>query len=202
MNKSVAFALVASFIAVPAHAQESEGVGGFKLGAVVGYDSVTIEFDGEDGSKGGLNYGVTAGYDFHLGGVILGVEGEFSDSTTKETVTDIDVVGDEASLAAGRDLYVGARLGVPVSKNVLLYAKGGYTNARVKLRYDDGVDTFSAGDNLGGFRIGAGAEYVSGPIFGRVEYRYSDYGDYKYDGFNTGISTKRNQVVLSGGYRF
>jgi hypothetical protein len=35
------------------------------------------------------------------------------------------VPGDRASLATGRDLYVGARIGFAASDNVLLFAKGG-----------------------------------------------------------------------------
>ncbi|WP_238929709.1 outer membrane protein [Sphingopyxis terrae] len=195
-------AFAATLFAVPAHAQDSSGLAGFKLGAIAGYDSVKLELDGDSGSKGGFAYGLTAGYDVDLGGAILGIETEISDSTAEENVSDVVVPGDRASLVTGRDLYVGARIGFAASDNVLLFAKGGYTNARVKLKYNDGTSSLTEGDNLDGYRLGGGAEYVSGPIFGRLEYRYSDYGEYSYAGVGTGLKASRHQVVFAGGYRF
>ena len=64
--------------------------------------------------------------------------------------------------------------------------------------YNDNAGTsFKASDNLDGYRIGAGAEYGFGRYGARLEYRYSDYGNYKYNGVDTGISAKRHQVVVS-----
>ncbi len=202
MKKVILASLAICFVSMPAYAQESRDLGGFKVGVVAGYDSTRLSLDGESGSKDGLLYGLSAGYDFDLGSAVVGVETEYSDSTVKETVSDVLSAGDEASIAASRDLYVGARLGFAVSPTVLLFAKAGYTNARVTARYSDGSDSFKDSDTLDGYRLGAGAELVKGPTFARLEYRYSDYGDYKYDGVNTGISVARHQVALTGGYRF
>ena len=190
-------------ISAPAYAQEASNFGGAKIGAVIGYDKVRLESeDFGSGSKDGFLYGVTAGYDFDLGSAVVGIEGEFADATTKETVGDLAVDGFEASLRAERDLYVGARLGFKASNTILVYAKGGYTNAKFKLTATDGVDTFSASDELDGYRIGAGVEYTNGQAFGRLEYRYSDYGRYKVDGVDTGIDASRHQVAVVGGWRF
>lgn len=202
MKKLAFAAIAASLMATPAFAQEAEGLGGFKLGALVGYDSLTFKVDGESDSKGGLGYGVVAGYDFDAGGAIVGLEAEYADSTAKYSERDIETPGDEASIHAGRDLYVGARLGVPVSANMLVYAKGGYANASIKMRYDDGTDAASISENVDGFRLGAGAEYVSGPMFARAEYRYSDYGSFKYEGIDTGLKVSRHQGIVAVGYRF
>ncbi|KXU30675.1 hypothetical protein A0J57_20010 [Sphingobium sp. 22B] len=169
---------------------------------MVGYDKVRLSLDGEHGSKDGFLYGLTAGYDFDLGTAVIGLEGEISDSTTKERETDLLEVGDAASLRAGRDLYIGARVGFPVSPTVMIYAKGGYTNARFKAKYDDGVDVYSAGKNLDGYRVGAGVEFSVAKSFARVEYRYSDYGSVEIDDFDTGIKAKRHQVAVTGGFRF
>ena len=181
-NVLIAAAALTS-ISAPAYAQEASNFGGAKIGAVIGYDKVRLESeDFGSGSKDGFLYGVTAGYDFDLGSAVVGIEGEFADATTKETVGDLAVDGFEASLRAERDLYVGARLGFKASDTILVYAKGGYTNAKFKLTATDGVDTLSASDELDGYRIGAGVEYTNGQAFGRLEYRYSDYGRYKVDG--------------------
>ncbi|EZP65394.1 Opacity protein precursor [Sphingomonas paucimobilis] len=195
----IATAALTAFSA-PALAQEATNFGGAKIGAVIGYDKVRLEALGDDGSKDGFLYGVNAGYDFDLGTALVGIEGELADSTTKEGAEDVFVLGDEISLHAARDLYIGARVGFPVSDNVLLYAKAGYTNARVKLKYDDGVDTFTEGRNLDGWRVGAGAEYVMAQTFARLEYRYSEYEN--NDDLGATIEPSRHQVALIAGFRF
>ena len=200
MKKFVIAAAALSAISAPAFAQEASNFGGAKIGAVVGYDKVRLEVEDEGGSKDGLLYGLTAGYDFDLGTAVIGVEAEIADSTTKERQSDLLVLGDEASISASRDLYIGARVGFPVSQNVLLYAKGGYTNAKVKAVYDDGVDRLSGSDELDGWRIGAGAEYVMASTFARIEYRYSEY-DANND-FGVAIEPSRHQVAVVGGFRF
>ena len=200
-NVLIAAAALAA-VSAPAYAQEPSNFGGAKIGAVIGYDKVRLEVEDESGSKDGFLYGVTAGYDFDLGSAVVGIEGEFADATTKETVGDLAVDGFEASLRAERDLYVGARLGFKASDTILVYAKGGYTNAKFKLTATDGVDTLTASDELDGYRIGAGVEYTNGQAFGRLEYRYSDYGRYKVDGVDTGIDASRHQVAVVGGWRF
>lgn len=203
MKKTIIAATVATVaVATQAHAQEASNFGGAKIGAVVGYDKVRLKLDGESGSKDGVLYGVTAGYDFDLGSAVVGIEAEATDASTKESVTDVISIGDEARLSAGRDLYVGARIGVPVSNRILVYAKVGYTNARFKASYDDGVDTLTGSDNLDGYRAGAGVEMSTGQGFVRAEYRYSDYGKYSYAGIDTGIKAARHQVAISGGIRF
>lgn len=202
MKKAILTALATCVVSVPAYAQDDTSLGGAKIGLIGGYDSVKLSVDGDSASKGGFVYGVTAGYDFDLGKAVVGIEAELADSTAKEKVTDILEAGDEASIAASRDLYVGARVGFGVGSNVLVYAKGGYSNVRVKARYADSTDSFSDSDTLDGFRLGAGVELVGQINFARLEYRYSDYGKYSYDGFNTGISASRHQVVATGGFRF
>jgi outer membrane immunogenic protein len=106
------------------------------------------------------------------------------------------------SLKSGRDLYIGGRIGYPVAESFLLYAKGGYTNARVKAVLTDGRDKESDGINLDGYRIGAGVEYTRSKRFLRLEYRYSDYGKVEIEDIDTGISVRRHQVAVTAGLRF
>ncbi|PZU65569.1 MAG: porin family protein, partial [Sphingobium sp.] len=79
----------------------------------------------------GLLYGLNAGYDFALGGLILGIEGEISDSTTR-----LHVAGGKSE--TDRDLYVGGRIGVPLGSKALAYVKAGYSNARMEYEASDG----------------------------------------------------------------
>lgn len=205
MKKIIVAAAAAAAFATPAFAQEESNFGGFKAGVVLGYDSTKLEIEDEGGSKGGFLYGVTAGYDLQLGRAVLGVEAEVTDSTTRKRAADLLKAGDRAKLSAGRDLYIGARAGVAFNPTLLGYVKAGYTNARVKLNYDGvpATTSFTASDNLDGYRLGAGLEYSpKGNFFGRLEYRYSDYGKFKYQGVNTGVETSRHQVAVTAGYRF
>jgi outer membrane immunogenic protein len=195
----------AGAVAAPAQAQEASNFGGFKLGVVAGYDKVSLEYEDVSVHDDGVLYGVTAGYDLDLGSAVIGLELEASDSSTKQRFADLLIAGDSAKLAAGRDLYVGARIGIPVSPNLLIYAKGGYVNGRVKLTYDGGqnLDLIATdSDTLGGWRLGGGIELVNPTHFARIEYRYSDYGSYKIADIDTGIDVTRQQVSVTGGFRF
>ena len=183
----------AAISATPASAQEAAPFSGVRVEGIVGYDTTDVE----DENSSGVAYGVGVGYDFQMGGLVAGIEAEASDSTLDECVSDVDLVGDELCVQAGRDLYVGGRIGAAVSRNVLLYGKAGYTNARVALDYEDGtagtVLDFEEGENLDGVRVGAGLEFALGPnSFAKAEYRYSNYEQ----GFD------RHQAVAGFGFRF
>lgn len=67
-----------------------------------------------------------------------------------------------------------------VGRNILLYGKAGYTNARIRVVYDDGTaggaSNFSVGENLNGVRVGLGAQFaIGGNAYIRTEARYSNY---------------------------
>jgi outer membrane immunogenic protein len=193
MKKFFAVALLAGTIATPAFAQNAPTFQGPRVEAQIGYDSVDVEGESSDG----LSYGVALGYDFQRGGAVFGIEAEAADSSADQCVTGVTVATDELCAAAGRDLYIGGRIGAAVSPRVLLYAKAGYTNARVRLDYEDGtagtVNDFSIGENLDGVRVGAGLEFaLSSNAFLRTEYRYSNYEQ----GFD------RHQGVAGIGFRF
>lgn len=184
---------IAVVAATPAAAQEAAPFSGPRVEGIVGYDTTDVE----DENSNGIAYGVGLGYDFQTGGVVVGVEGEASDSTLDECVANVDLVGDELCVDAGRDLYVGGRVGAAVSRNVLVYGKAGYTNARVALDYEDGTAgtalDFEDGENLDGVRVGGGLEFALGPnAYAKTEYRYSNYEQ----GFD------RHQVVAGFGFRF
>ena len=179
--------------AAPAFAQDATPFSGVRVEGVVGYDTTDVEGD----NASGVAYGVGVGYDFQAGGVVLGVEGEASDSTLDECVTGVNVAGDELCASAGRDLYAGGRIGYAVSPNVLVYGKAGYTNARIRLDYEDGTAgtalDFSNGENLDGVRVGGGLEFAIGPnSYLKAEYRYSNYEQ----GFD------RHQALAGFGFRF
>jgi outer membrane immunogenic protein len=202
-NKILPLALLASAaFTAPAFAQEEAPFTGPHIEGIVGYDDVS---DGD----GNLLYGVNAGYDFQLGGVIAGIEGEFADSDVNGRANDILTTGDSLRLNTDRDLYVGARLGFAVSPSTMLYAKGGYTNAKFESRFDNGAGTiYNNGVTADGYRLGVGVEQkfkLFGPSgFIKAEYRYSNYknldigeNDYDFD-----VDFDRHQAVVGVGVRF
>ncbi len=205
---SLAFAGGLIAAATPALAQpvEQAPFTGPHIEALAGYDSLQSGDDGVSDSVDGVQYGVGAGYDVQLGGFIAGVEGEFSGSTAKSRGRNIFAVGDSAELRAGRDLYVGARVGIAATPTTLVYLKGGYTNARVNLRAYDSAGYFENHSTLDGFRVGAGVEQkfnLLGPSgFVKAEYRYSNYSNLNIGRFNTDVDIDRHQVVAGVGVRF
>ena len=199
--KVISLALAASTLAIatPAFAQEESTAGGkFVAGAIIGVDRVELEFDGVTGRDEDAVFGVTAGYDVETAkGLVFGVEAEYTDSSLGVSIEDVDT-GESLSINAGRDLYVGGRLGFRPGPNGLLYVKGGYTNASIEAEYNDGESVVSGEESFDGFRIGAGGEIDLGRNYGiRLEYRYSDYGNIAGDALGTSLNMSRHQGIVT-----
>lgn len=123
----------------------------------------------------GLSYGVEAGFDFGNGGIVYGPYASF-----------------DASSIDGADygLGLGLRAGAHVSPTVLVYGKGGYVLGK------------AAGEENGGYQLGAGLEFDVGPrLYVKGEALYSDFGSvasvYGYD-----IDLERFQGLAGIGVRF
>ena len=106
---------------------------------------------GADDVTGGVDptdvtYGGVLGYDLQFGKVVLGVEATAAN------------VFDRADLGAA------ARLGSTLNKNGLAYGRVGYTNLDLGAQSVDGLS------------VGGGLEVkLVGPVFTKVEYRYTDF---------------------------
>lgn len=217
MNKFMLASLLAgASVATPALAQDiAPTFTGPRVEAILGYDHVGAGSDvdnnngNDDQSIDGLLYGVGAGYDINLGSAVVGVEGEFTDSTAKSDRFDPTDQFGFGRVSQGRDLYVGARAGILANPNTLVYVKGGYTNAKLNVLAADTNQSTDTSFKLDGWRIGGGVERaINANTFAKVEYRYSKYDsahiDYM-DGATSSefdIDTDRHQVVASVGYRF
>ena len=187
---TLALAATAALSATPAFADVQSG---FRAEGLLGYDEISVdltEYDLGNPSEGGFAYGVGLGYDFAVSEkAALGIDLEFADSSTNIEYDDgVEAVG----VSAGRDLYVGARATFAVGDSVNLYAKAGYTNARLNAFYNDGVTFISESDNGDGIRAGVGAQLNLDKLYVFTEYRYSNY--------EAGIS--RNQGMAGIGFRF
>lgn len=192
MNKFFVAALTASAFASPALAQEAAPFTGFRVEALAGYDKLK----GNGGSRDGIAYGGAAGYDFQIGSAVAGIEGEYLDSDTKGCENAFLTTGDTICASGKRDLYVGGRLGFAATPSTLLYAKAGYSNAKVRVNYTDPAtpaNSFRLSDELDGVRVGAGVEQKLGTnLYAKAEYRYTNYEN----------SIERHQVLGGVGFRF
>ncbi|MGB3929787.1 MAG: outer membrane beta-barrel protein [Sphingobium sp.] len=212
----VAAFLAGATVAAPALAQGVNSTfTGPRVEAILGYDHVGAgsDFDNDNGrddqSIDGLLYGVGVGYDVNLGSAVVGVEGEFTDSTAKSDRFDPTDQFGFGRVSQGRDFYVGARAGILANPATLVYVKGGYTNSKLNVLAGNTNETTDTSFKLDGWRIGGGVERaINANTFAKVEYRYSNYTDGKLD-FPNGatserfnVDTDRHQVVASVGWRF
>jgi outer membrane immunogenic protein len=221
MRKTIAILTAGSAIALatPAFAQDSGEATftGPRVEAILGYDimkagsSIDDTLGDDNKSIDGLLYGAGIGYDMDLGGVVVGVEGEISDSTAKTKFANGDFSGfGYGNVKTNRDLYVGARVGAKVAPTTLLYVKGGYTNAKLDILSNDGTTDLKQDFDLDGWRVGAGVEQAwTRNMFTKLEYRYSNYQKAEVDfrgsipdSSRFDVDTDRHQIVASVGVRF
>jgi outer membrane immunogenic protein len=198
MRYYAAIAAAAALWPTAAAAQSEQGGGfvGVHVEGLAGYEHTS------SATKDGVLYGVGLCYDFGVGGLRLGVEGDATGSSAK---TCMDSSAGRACLRSGRDLYVGARVGAEVSSNVLLYAKGGYANRRQSLSLTStstgeaggsSADHVESSSDADGIRVGAGIEIaLSRNAFVKAEYRYSHYEQGV-------VGTNQHQAVTGIGLRF
>lgn len=217
--KSILVAGSMMALGVPAAAQaEDKPFDGPWVEGIIGYDAAKAEHverpDGTVRSSetvSGFAYGVGAGYDYNLGDVTLGVEGEYMDSSADSDFGSNFANGlSSGTIDAKRDYYLGARVGYVVQPDLLIYGKVGYMDGRFKVdAMGDGIRYFSNVDS-DGVRLGAGVEYaLNNNLFTKFEYRYSNYGSAEID-FEGDIPDEelgpidldRHQVMFALGYRF
>ena len=95
-----------------------------------------------------IAYGAALGYDIQLNKLVIGVEAT------------------AANVLEKADLGAAARLGFVLNENVLAFGRVGYTSLerpRTTIKAE-------------GLTVGGGLEVnVAGPVYGKVEYRYTDF---------------------------
>ncbi|WP_333573741.1 outer membrane protein [Sphingomonas sp.] len=199
---SIAALIATTAFAAPAFAQsQDQGFAGPHAEVIAGWDRVNDK-SSYDASRDGVTFGGNIGYDVQRGSTVFGVEGEVTGSSISDRSNDVLNAGDRLRVKAGRDLYVGGRLGFLAGPRTLIYAKAGYTNAQFITDYDSPATTpalsFRQRDNYDGWRLGAGAEFkLTDKVFAKAEYRYSNYGSQ-----TNGVDPERHQIVTGLGVRF
>lgn len=221
MKTSVAILAAASIaaLATPVAAQEKAPFSGLRIGAEAGYDMLrsgsSEDVDNTRDLKqniDGVSYAAVLGYDAAVGeNLRIGAEASFGDSTAAwDNNNGQPNVFNLGRVEAQRDIYVGGRIGVVTSPDLMLYAKGGYTNQRFGIDGTNGTVSTTQRLDLDGWRAGVGAEYaLSNNMYAGLEYRYSNYsrGELDFNGTTPDssrfdIDTDRHQVVASVGVRF
>lgn len=210
--------ITALAMTAPAFAQDatSEGatMAGFRIEARAGYDNPRLNLTYDDGvdsidetdGTDGIAYGGEMGYDFPLGYSTAGVYAGVDFASTEFCA---EVYGeDEGCIKASRNITVGIRGASQVSPNTLLYVKGGYSNGRITVSYEDFEDVLEdaeESENVDGFHLGAGGEISFGSnAYGKLEYVYTNYAADRLDGadFSVGADLSRHQVLAGFGIRF
>lgn len=196
---SVAAAALAVGLAAPAAAEPFNGP---FVGAQVGWSqhdagapTTPLGDLPIDGSKDAATGGVYAGYDAKLGSnFVVGAEAGVQFSKNDELSANTDAA--RFTLDPKRSIDLTARAGYLAGDNTLLYARGGYTNARVASSVQDVSGITRVNENRDGWLVGGGVEHAfTDNLSARAEYRYSDLseGDHKFD---------RHQALFGFSYRF
>lgn len=135
------------------------------------------------------------GYNFDTGGgIVAGVEGDIGYSG-------INGDDDGVEVKNGVDGSLRARLGYTITPDALVYATAG--GAAKHMTVEEGGDKDSA--NMLGWTAGVGTDIkITSNVFGRAEYRYTDYGS---KSFETGSGTRDvdssdHRVVFGVGMQF
>jgi len=118
----------------------------------------------------GVRFSGFAGYNFEVApSVVLGVEGDLGYAWGDKTIV-------TSKVSAGLNGSARLRAGYAIDR-ALIYTAGGYTAT------DSEVDAPFGKDSkvLHGWTVGAGIDYAfTDNLFGRVEYRYNDFGKATY----------------------
>lgn len=145
-------------------------------------------------STNGWLFGGFGGYNFQNGAFVYGLEGDLGYSGINGgNGTTYSRNGLEGSLRA--------RLGYAVTDDILLYTTAGGAGTRQRIYDAAGTDA----GNTFGWTVGAGIDAkVTDNMFGRVEYRYTDFGNTT---LNTGsgpqtVSSSNNRVTVGLGVKF
>jgi outer membrane immunogenic protein len=160
--------------------------------------------------KSGLSYGVLAGYNYQVGSVVLGIEGDF-DGWTVGTIRYTSITGDFLTAHSKWGGSVRGRLGYAADR-ALFYITGGAAFVSNETSIPTTGISIGGDDTRVGWTVGAGIDYAfTNNWFAGFEYRYSQFESksfvYPIPVLNLGtIGLKQdlsnNQVTARIGYKF
>ena len=146
--------------------------------------------DAAFGSIDGAQVGGTAGYNYQMGQIVLGMEGDMDWSNAKST--NGAFISKQTSIGTVR-----GRVGYAVDR-VLLFTTGGYAGGAVERT----VGAASASDWHNGYALGGGMEYaITNNVSAKAEYLYTDLAS-KTDTAVSRAGLTQNTVRMGVNYRF
>lgn len=162
---------------------------GFAGQTDIGNPALEVETDGF------LAHGF-AGYQMENGGFVYGLEADLGYGGYE---------GDNAGVEskAGLDGSLRARLGVAVTPDILVYGTAG--GALQSNKITDTVTGSSDRNTHLGWTAGVGTDVkITEQVFGRVEYRYTDFGskDYAINGGSVEADSRDHRVMFGVGMKF
>lgn len=203
--------------ATPAHASEDQG--GARAEVTLGWDRLGT---GPSGAKSGVSYGGEVGYDSSAGIFQIGPYAFLDGSSARNCAGASSTSGNVSQTVSGcikssRTFGIGARVGMPIRRNILLYGKIGYVNSRLNSNLIQTTTTTTTGYNYistystygsivnnsdqGGFQIGLGTQIrLAHKVYAKIEYTYSDLGHNQLG--TTNYHFTRNRVTSGIGLRF
>ncbi|RVD55849.1 porin family protein [Mesorhizobium sp. M2D.F.Ca.ET.185.01.1.1] len=152
-----------------------------------------VKAPGVDAKTKGFIGGVFGGYNWQQENFVYGAEADLGYNGTK---------GSDNGLSAksGIEGSLRARLGYAVTPEILLYGTGGLAAKNQKI--DDSVTGVNDSKGMLGWTAGAGTDIkITDNVFGRVEYRYTDYGS-KTFGDTGKVKSSDNRVTFGVGMKF
>lgn len=206
-----AFALAACFGAAPAVAADAiiqeappsvpmeeppvASWAGPYIGLTAGYGFAgKVETDDADVGTDGFVGGAFAGIQGQTDAIVYGVEADIGYSGVDGREDGVDTDG-------GVEGSLRARLGYAVTPDVLIYGTAG--GAAQKLDVSQGGESDDRG--MLGYTVGAGTDFkLTEKVFGRVEYRYTDFGSKEFDlgSGSQDVDSSNHRIVFGLGMGF
>ena len=164
-------------------------------GVSVGYGfsgHAKVHDGGPDIKTKGFVGGVFGGYQWQQENFVYGAEADLGYNGVKGDSGGVNSKG-------GFEGSLRARLGYAVTPEILLYGTGGgaLKNQKVSVPGDSDSNTML------GWTAGVGTDIkITDNVFGRVEYRYTDFGSKSFDSVGTKVKESDNRVTFGVGMKF
>ncbi|MER9405032.1 porin family protein [Mesorhizobium caraganae] len=151
-----------------------------------------VQDGGPDIKTKGFVGGVFGGYQWQQENFVYGAEADLGYNGVKGDSGGVNSKG-------GFEGSLRARLGYAVTPEILLYGTGGGALKNQKISVPGDSDS----STMLGWTAGVGTDIkITDNVFGRVEYRYTDFGSKSFDSVGTKVKESDNRVTFGVGMKF
>lgn len=164
-------------------------------GAVLGYGFGDTDVAANNINTDGFIAGLFGGAQLQSGSFVYGGETDFGYNWMSGSNAGV-------TTEAGIEGSLRARLGYAATERLLVYGTGGVAVGRMEVVNAAGSDT----NTMVGWTAGAGVDArLTDKVFGRLEYRYTDYANKVFNpggGGAVNVDASQNRVMLGLGLHF